>query len=79
MTTAKTTKKESATADIIRRSFEKIVVTTGVGRASSQSGFEEKDLPQITRDLGLIAGQKAQVRRAKKSIAGFKSRAGQIV
>ncbi|MEK7174043.1 MAG: 50S ribosomal protein L5 [Patescibacteria group bacterium] len=79
MTTAQIAKQQNATADIVRRSFEKIVVTTGVGRASSQSGFEEKVLPQIVRDLGFIAGQKAQVRRAKKSIAGFKSRAGQIV
>lgn len=64
----------------IRAAFAKIVVNTGVGRASvSQAGFEEKILPQIMRDLALITGQKAETRAAKKSIAGFKIREGQIV
>ena len=59
--------------------LEKIVITAGVGRASQQGGFEDKILPQIVHDLEMIAGQKPQVRRAKKSIAGFKLREGQIV
>jgi large subunit ribosomal protein L5 len=63
----------------IRSFLEKIVVNAGVGRASQQPNFEDKILPQITKDIAIITGQKPQVRRAKKSIAGFKVRQGQIV
>ncbi|MBI4087605.1 MAG: 50S ribosomal protein L5 [Candidatus Liptonbacteria bacterium] len=59
--------------------LEKVVIDVGVGRLSGQPNFEEKALSQITKDLSLVAGQKPQVRRAKKSIAGFKTREGQIV
>lgn len=59
--------------------LEKIVVNAGVGRASSQQQFEEKVLPQIIKDLSAMTGQKAQLRRSRKSIAGFKMREGQIV
>ena len=62
-----------------RVAIEKIVVNAGVGRASQQPGFEEKGLVQIIRDVELLAGQHPQVRRSKKSIAGFKMREGQIV
>jgi large subunit ribosomal protein L5 len=62
-----------------REAFEKIVVNAGVGRASGQQQFEEKVLPQILRDLSAITGQKPQIRRSRKSIAGFKMREGQIV
>ncbi len=65
--------------DQIRKFLEKIVVNAGVGRLSGQPNFEEKTLVQISRDLGLLSGQKPEVRRAKKSIAGFKIREGQIV
>jgi len=68
------TKKEKNQINI-----EKIVVNVGVGRLSQQAGFEEKILPEITKELSLITGQKPVVCRAKKSIAGFKTRAGQIV
>ena len=63
----------------IRGFLEKIVVNAGVGRASQTPNFEEKVLPQIMRDFALITGQKPRVNRAKKSIAGFKVREGQIV
>ena len=63
----------------IRAFLEKIVVDAGVGRLGQQPSFEEKVLPQINRDIAAITGQKPQVRRAKKSIAGFKLREGQIV
>ncbi len=62
-----------------REALEKIVVNAGVGRASGQQQFEEKVLPQIMRDFAAIAGQKPQIRRSRKSIAGFKMREGQIV
>jgi large subunit ribosomal protein L5 len=63
----------------IRAFLEKIVVDAGVGRLGQQANFEEKALPQIMRDIAAITGQKPQIRRAKKSIAGFKLREGQIV
>ncbi len=63
----------------IRGFLDKIVINAGIGRASSQGNFEDKILPQILRDLALISGQKPEVRRAKKSIAGFKIREGQII
>ncbi len=63
----------------VRAFLEKIVVNAGVGRASQTPNFEEKLLPQIVRDIALIAGQQPRVTRAKKSVAGFKVREGQIV
>ncbi len=59
--------------------LEKVVVNAGIGRASQMPQFEEKILPQVVRDLGLITGQKSQLRPARKSIAGFKMREGQTV
>ena len=59
--------------------LEKIVVNVGVGRQSAQPSFEEKVLPQVMKDLASMTGQKAQIRPAKKSIAGFKTREGQTV
>lgn len=63
----------------ITRFLEKIVIDAGVGRASQNPNFEEKGLPQISRDIALLGGQKPQIRRARKSIAGFKIREGQVV
>ncbi len=63
----------------VRNFLEKIVVDAGVGRLGQTPGFEEKALVQVMRDLALMTGQKAEIRRAKKSIAGFKVREGQIV
>lgn len=64
---------------IFRGAFEKIVVNTGVGRASQMPNFEDKVLKQIKHDIASIAGQEPDVRRARKSIAGFKIREGQII
>ncbi len=71
--------KQAEQARTIRNFLDKVVINVGVGRASQQASFEDKMLPQIVRDIGLIAGQKPQVRRAKKSIAGFKVRENQII
>jgi large subunit ribosomal protein L5 len=49
---------------------EKIVVNMGVGEAVANS----RALDGAMEDLARITGQKAQVRRARKSIAGFKIR-----
>ena len=59
--------------------IKKIVINTGVGRFSQQANFEEKILPEIAKELSLISGQKPAACQTKKSIAGFKTRAGQIV
>jgi large subunit ribosomal protein L5 len=55
--------------------LEKIVVNMGVGEASQNS----RALDGAMEDLAKITGQKAQPRRARKSIAGFKIREGMPV
>ena len=52
--------------------LDKIVVNMGVGRATQQPSLIEG----AQRDIEVITGQKCVVTRAKKSIAGFKLRAG---
>lgn len=79
MSTAQVKQSENNRGVEARKALEKIVVNAGVGRAGQQPGFEEKGLVQIMRDVELLAGQHPQVRRSKKSIAGFKMREGQIV
>ncbi len=60
--------------------LEKIVVSVGVGRVrQGNAQFDEKVLPEIMKELSLIVGQRPAVRGAKKSIAGFKSREGEII
>ncbi|MEK7195406.1 MAG: 50S ribosomal protein L5 [Patescibacteria group bacterium] len=76
MTHADTKNKETKK---IADSLEKIVINAGIGRLSATPNFEEKTLPQISRDMAILSGQKPQTRRARKSIAGFKVREGQIV
>ncbi len=60
-------------------SLEKIVISVGLGRARTSPQFEDKILPDIAKELQDITGQKASVRKAKKSIAGFKVREGDVV
>jgi large subunit ribosomal protein L5 len=55
--------------------LEKIVVNMGVGEAAQNS----RALDGAMEDLARITGQKAQLRRARKSIAGFKIREGMPV
>ncbi len=55
--------------------LEKIVVNMGVGEAAVNS----RALDGAMEDLARITGQKAQLRRARKSIAGFKIRDGMPV
>jgi large subunit ribosomal protein L5 len=52
--------------------IEKITVNMGVGEAKVNA----KALDSAADELTLITGQRARVTRAKKSIAGFKIRAG---
>jgi large subunit ribosomal protein L5 len=55
--------------------LEKIVVNMGVGEAVQNS----RALDGAMEDLARITGQKAQLKRARKSIAGFKIREGMPV
>ncbi len=54
---------------------EKVVLNMGVGEAKQDS----KMLDAASEQLGIIAGQKPNVRRARKSIAQFKLREGMPV
>jgi large subunit ribosomal protein L5 len=54
---------------------QKITLNMGVGEAKT----EAKALDSAQEELTLIAGQHAQIRRARRSIAGFKIRAGMPV
>lgn len=52
--------------------LEKIVINMGVGEAKDNA----KVLESAVRDLEIIAGQKAVITKAKKSVANFKIREG---
>ena len=54
---------------------EKVTLNMGVGEAKTNA----RALDKAVEELSQIAGQRAHVRRAKKSIAGFKLRAGMPV
>jgi len=55
--------------------IEKITLNMGVGEAKTDA----KALDAAIEELTTIAGQRAQLRRARKSIAGFKLREGMAV
>ncbi|MEI6690511.1 MAG: 50S ribosomal protein L5 [bacterium] len=55
--------------------IKKIVINIGIKKSDSSA----KDLEVALTELTAIAGQKPSVRNAKKSIAGFKIRAGEPV
>jgi len=55
--------------------LEKIVVNMGVGEAAQN----QRTLDGAMDDLAKITGQKPQLRRARKSVAGFKIREGMPV
>lgn len=61
------------------KKIEKVVVNVGVGRMRQTPSFEEKILPEIIKELSQITGQKPSPRAARKSIAGFRIRQGDIV
>ena len=52
--------------------IEKVVVNVGCGEARDNA----KVMEAVTRDLGVITGQKAIVTKPKKSVANFKVREG---
>jgi large subunit ribosomal protein L5 len=55
--------------------IQKVTLNMGVGEAKTDA----KQLDSAIEELTTIAGQRAQVRRARKSIAGFKVREGMPV
>jgi large subunit ribosomal protein L5 len=55
--------------------ISKITLNMGVGEAKTDA----KQLDQAIEELSIIAGQRAQVRKATKSIASFKLREGMAV
>lgn len=55
--------------------LDKIVLNMGVGDATSNA----KNLDEAVEELGLIAGQKPLITKAKKSIAGFRLREGNAI
>ena len=55
--------------------LEKIVVNIGLGEATQNPKLLEK----ASEELALITGQKAVIRRARKSVANFKLRQGQPI
>jgi large subunit ribosomal protein L5 len=54
---------------------EKITLNMGVGEAKTEARMLDSAIEELTQ----IAGQRAQVRRARTSIAGFKIRTGMPV
>jgi large subunit ribosomal protein L5 len=55
--------------------LEKVVINMGIGEGVN----DRKKVEAAANDLGLIAGQKAVVTKARKSIATFKVRDGQAI
>ncbi len=55
--------------------IEKVVLNVGVGEATQNP----KLLERAVEELGQISGQKANVRRARKSVSNFKLREGQAI
>jgi large subunit ribosomal protein L5 len=69
-------KEELALSSIMQvPTISKITLNMGVGEAKT----EAKALDSAMDELTIIAGQRAQLRRARKSIAGFKVREGMPV
>jgi large subunit ribosomal protein L5 len=52
--------------------IQKLTLNMGVGEAKTDA----KQLDSAIEELSIIAGQRAQVRKARKSVAGFKIREG---
>jgi large subunit ribosomal protein L5 len=55
--------------------IEKVVINMGIGEGVA----DRKKVEAAAADLGLIAGQKAVITKARKSIATFKVREGQAI
>ncbi len=69
------TKSKSAVNPMSLPRLQKIIISTGVGKINK----DKKRLELIADRLAKITGQKPAPRGAKKSIAAFKSRQGDVV
>lgn len=56
--------------------LEKIVLSVGMGNQLEGTKLNAKAKEQVVNDLAAISGQKPVVKRARKSVANFKLRAG---
>lgn len=61
------------------KKLEKIVINIGLGKLRVNAQFDDKILPEVMKESALITGQKPALRKAKKSIAGFKTRTGDVI
>ncbi len=69
-------KKELQLANVMQvPRMTKIVVNAGLGEAL----VDHKVIEKVAYQLGLITGQKPQTTRARRSIASFKLRAGEVI
>jgi len=61
--------------------IEKVVINTGFGRLVSGKTSEEQKKIQdsVLQNLSLISGQRPVLKKAKKSISGFKTKEGQVI
>lgn len=64
---------------MINKPFEKIVINVGVGRLRNAPQFEDKVMPELEREIAAITGQKPSPRSARKAIAAFKTRVGDVI
>ena len=75
--------KEKTTKTIkdinIKTGLEKIVLNVGIGRFCNLPHFEEKVLPELIKNVESLTGQRPATCPAKQSIAGFKTREGNVV
>lgn len=55
--------------------IKKVVINTGIGRMLK----DDKAIERVKRDVALLSGQKVIMKKAKQSIAGFKTREGMEV
>ena len=62
-----------------KETLEKIVISVGVGKMRNLPHFEDKLLPEVEKELALLAGQKPAPRKARKAISNFKTRTGAVV
>ena len=65
-------KEFNITNPMLTPKIEKIVISVGAG----EEGKDTKLMQNVADTISLIAGQKAVITMAKKSVAGFKVRAG---
>ncbi len=55
--------------------IKKVVINTGIGRMLK----DDKAIERVKKDMTMLSGQKVVLKKAKQSIAGFKTREGMEV